>query len=53
MGYCLGPEGNGVDLRGGDEGGPGPDGEQDKQLTARERVNSSIEQEEEGKKSQA
>jgi hypothetical protein len=55
VGHCLVPKGNGVNQGGGNEGGPGPpDGEQDKQLTAsREGVNSHMEQEEEGKKSQA
>ncbi len=55
VGCCLGPKGNGVNPGGGDEGGPGPpDGERDKQSTAsREGVNRNMEQEEEGKKSQA
>ncbi len=55
VGCCLGHKGNVVDPGGGGEGGPGPpDGVQDKQLTAsKEGVNSSMEQEEEGKKSQA
>ncbi len=53
VGRCLGPEGNGVSsvIRG--EGGPGPqDKERDKQSNpSKEGVN--MEQEEEGKKSQA
>ncbi len=55
MGYCLEPKGNGVNPGEGDKGGPGPpDRGQDKQLTAsREGVNSTMEQEEDGKKGQA
>ncbi len=53
IGCCLGPEGNGVSSGEGGEGGPGPpDKKQDKQSTpSKERDN--MEQEEEGKKSQA
>ncbi len=50
---CLDPEGNGVNLCGGNGGGPGsPGGEQDKQLiTSRGGVNTLMEQQEDGKKS--
>jgi hypothetical protein len=35
VGWCLEPEGNGVNPGGGNEGGPGPpSGEQDKQSTS-------------------
>jgi hypothetical protein len=55
VGYCLEPQGKGVNPGGGDEGGPGPpDREKDKQLIAsREGVNSTMEQEEDGEKGQA
>jgi hypothetical protein len=54
VGCCLGPEGNGVNPGRGNDGGPSlPDRERDKQSTAcKERGNSNMEQEEEGKKSQ-
>ncbi len=53
IGHCLEPEGNGVSSGEGVEGGPGPpDKEGDKQSTpSKEGVN--MEQEEEGKKTQA
>ncbi len=52
VGCCLGPEGNGVNPRRGNDGGPGhPDREQDKQSTAgKEGGDSNMEQEEEGKR---
>ncbi len=55
VGCCLEPEGNGVNLGGGNEGGPSPpSGEQDKQLTAsRGGYNSLMEREEDGKKGHA
>ncbi len=55
VGCCLEPKGNRVNPGGGYVGGPGPPGrEQDKQSTAsREGVNSTTEQEEDGKKGQA
>jgi hypothetical protein len=62
IGRCLGPEGNGVSLGEGDDGGPGPPNKEgDKQSTPSEGDKQStpseeggnMEQEEEGKKSQA
>ncbi len=55
MGYCLEPKGNGVNLGGEGEGGPGPlSGEQDKQSTAsRGGDNSIMEREEDGNMGQA
>jgi hypothetical protein len=53
VGRCLGPEGNGVSSGEGGEGGPGPpDKEVDKQSTLN-KEGGNMEQEEEGKKSQA
>jgi hypothetical protein len=53
VGHCLGHEGNGVSSGLGGEGGPGPpDKERDKQSNP-SKEGGSMEQEEEGKKSQA
>ncbi len=53
VGRYLGPEGNGVSSREGGEGGPGPpDEKRDKQSTSI-KEGGNMEQEEEGKKSQA
>ncbi len=53
VGRCLGPEGNRVSPGEGGEGGPGPpDKERDKQSTP-SKEGGNMEQEEEGKKSQA
>ncbi len=53
VGCCLGPDGNGVSSGEGGEGGQGPlDKERDKQSNPR-KVGGNMEQEEEGKKSQA
>ncbi len=53
VGRCLRPEGNGVSPGEGGEGGLGPsDQEQDKQSTP-SKEGGNMEQEEEGKKSQA
>jgi hypothetical protein len=53
VGRCLGPEGNGVSLGEGGEGGPGPPSrEKDKQSTP-SKEGGSIEQEEEGRMGRA
>jgi hypothetical protein len=53
VGCCLGPEGNGVSPGEGGEGGPGPsDKERDKQCNP-SKEGGNMEQEEEGKRSQA
>jgi hypothetical protein len=53
VGHCLGREGNGFSSGVGGEGGPGPpDKEQDKQSNP-SKEGGNMEQEEEGKKSQA
>ncbi len=53
VGRCLGPERNGVSLGVGGEGGPGPpDRGQDKQFSP-SKEGGNLEQEEEGKESQA
>ncbi len=53
VGCYLGPEGNGVSSREGGKGGPGPpDKKRDKQSNPR-KEGGNMEQEEEGKKSQA
>jgi hypothetical protein len=53
VGRCLGPEGNGVSSGEGGEGGPGPpDKEGDKQSTP-SKGRGNMEQEEEGRRSQA
>jgi hypothetical protein len=53
VGRCLGPEGNEVSSGEGVEGGPGPpDKKQDKQSSP-SKEEGNMEQEEEGKKSQA
>jgi hypothetical protein len=50
VGWCLEPEGNGVNPGGRNGGGPGPpSGKQDEQLTA-SRGDSLMEQAEDGKK---
>jgi hypothetical protein len=53
IGHCLGPKGNGVSPEERRDEGPGPpDGEQDKQYSPSEE-GGNMEQEEEGRKSQA
>ncbi len=53
VGRCLGPEGNGVSSGEGGEEGPGPPNKEgDKQLTA-SKEGGNMEQEEEGRTSQA
>jgi hypothetical protein len=53
VGRCLGPEGNGISSGGGGERGPGPpDKGRDKQSNP-SKEGGNMEQEEEGKKSQA
>jgi hypothetical protein len=50
---CLGPEGNGVSSREGGEGGPGPPNKEGDKLSTLSEEGGNMEQEEEGRKSQA
>jgi hypothetical protein len=50
---CLGPEGNGVSPWEGGKGGPGPPDKEQKKKSSRSKEGGIMEQEEDGKKSQA
>jgi hypothetical protein len=53
VGLCLGPEGNGVSSWEGGEGGPGPPDRGRNEQFSPSKEGGNMEQEEEGKKSQA
>jgi hypothetical protein len=53
VGHCLGPEGNGVGSGEGGEGGPGPPSKEGDKQSNPSKEGGNMEQEEEGRKSQA